>query len=365
VAFDEDLIGRIYDAPFTEDGWEHVASALEKPFGVKSGYLCLVDRASGDLCFTKSANFSADVNAEYVETYSAFDPAPAWAMKHGHEKLLFSDADFGADARPEKNPYYQWFAKANDTSFRFGAHAVTRDDMVLALTFHRLSAKGPVSAEDLERFRPLARHIVRALELQYRLGVQDERVQALISFYDRSEDAILFLDRSGKLTFANAATERLAAAQAEAAGLDPVAFRLKHLPDARGRAALAAATGAVPMPQTLSAARPSGRRDYIVQITPLGAGAMILDPKAPRIAVQIADPERETPQPEAWLVQSYGFTPAEARLAAALVGGMSLREASDTLGVAYSAVRSQLRSVFAKTGVNRQAELIRMLTMLR
>ena len=237
--------------------------------------------------------------------------------------------------------------------------------MVLALTFHRLSAKGPVSAEDLERFRPLARHIVRALELQYRLGVQDERVQALISFYDRSEDAILFLDRSGKLTFANAATERLAAAQ-DGLSITSDGLRLHRLADdTRLRAALAAATGAVPMPQTLSAARPSGRRDYIVQITPLGAGAMILDLKAPRIAVQIADPERETPQPEAWLVQSYGFTPAEARLAAALVGGMSLREASDTLGVAYSAVRSQLRSVFAKTGVNRQAELIRMLTMLR
>ncbi len=365
MTFDESLIDLIDDAPFAEDGWERVTAELEKPLGVRSSFLCLVDRRTGNLDLSKTANFSAQLNMEYANVYAAFDPAPAWAMRNAHKKLLFSDADFGPDATPAGNPYYEWFEKVNDTGSRFGAHVVTYDEKVLALTFHRLTARGAVTDGDIESFRPLVRHIVRALELQYRLGVENRQFHALASFYDQTEDAILFLDKAGRLTFANAATEQLAEA-GDGLSLTAEGLRFHRLvDDTRFRRALAAATAAVPRPPSLPAPRPTGRRDYLVRLTPLGDSAALIDPKAPRVAVQIADPDRAAVQPEERLMQAYGLTRAETRLAGALGRGMTLKDASDALGVSYSTVRTQLRGIFAKTGVNRQTDLIRLISMLR
>jgi DNA-binding CsgD family transcriptional regulator/pimeloyl-ACP methyl ester carboxylesterase len=65
------------------------------------------------------------------------------------------------------------------------------------------------------------------------------------------------------------------------------------------------------------------------------------------------------------LTQSFGLTPAEARLTARLCDGASLKEAAEDLNVSVNTVRNQLTAVFEKTGVNRQSELVRALSDLR
>lgn len=62
--------------------------------------------------------------------------------------------------------------------------------------------------------------------------------------------------------------------------------------------------------------------------------------------------------------QTLGLTPAEARLAARLRFGLSLKEAAEELGISVNTVRNQLKSIFDKLGVNRQADLVRHLTEL-
>ena len=50
--------------------------------------------------------------------------------------------------------------------------------------------------------------------------------------------------------------------------------------------------------------------------------------------------------------------PSEGRLAVHLATGETLRMASSTLGITYETVRTQLKTVFAKTETNRQTELV-------
>lgn len=61
------------------------------------------------------------------------------------------------------------------------------------------------------------------------------------------------------------------------------------------------------------------------------------------------------------LAQLFGLTPAEARLASLLADGEGLDEAAVALGVARNTARSQLQAIYAKTGVNRQGDLVRLL----
>ncbi|MDZ7828191.1 MAG: helix-turn-helix transcriptional regulator [Halofilum sp. (in: g-proteobacteria)] len=57
----------------------------------------------------------------------------------------------------------------------------------------------------------------------------------------------------------------------------------------------------------------------------------------------------------------YGLTDAEARLAVAIGRGRELPELADCWQVSVETLRSHLKSVFAKIGVNRQIDLVRLL----
>ncbi|MBU1424443.1 MAG: alpha/beta hydrolase [Gammaproteobacteria bacterium] len=57
----------------------------------------------------------------------------------------------------------------------------------------------------------------------------------------------------------------------------------------------------------------------------------------------------------------FGLSPAEARLAALLASGVSLNQAADQSCISKNTAKVQLKSVFSKIGVNRQAELVKLI----
>ena len=59
------------------------------------------------------------------------------------------------------------------------------------------------------------------------------------------------------------------------------------------------------------------------------------------------------------LKAAYRLSPAEARLALHIIDGGSIASYADLTGVTPGTARVQLKSVFAKTGVSRQAELVK------
>jgi DNA-binding CsgD family transcriptional regulator len=57
---------------------------------------------------------------------------------------------------------------------------------------------------------------------------------------------------------------------------------------------------------------------------------------------------------------AYGLTPAETRVLTSLLAGRTLAETAATLGIAPATAKTHLDNIFAKTGVSRQADLIRL-----
>jgi DNA-binding CsgD family transcriptional regulator len=65
------------------------------------------------------------------------------------------------------------------------------------------------------------------------------------------------------------------------------------------------------------------------------------------------------------LTHLFGLSPAEARLASIIAGGIDLRTAAEDLGVKRDTARNQLKAIFAKTGAHRQSELVELLAKLQ
>jgi DNA-binding CsgD family transcriptional regulator len=83
--------------------------------------------------------------------------------------------------------------------------------------------------------------------------------------------------------------------------------------------------------------------------------------QAVAVVAFISDPlQRQRPTRDV-LRARFGLTPAECRVALLLGDGHAPRKIANMIGVTDNTVRSQIKSIFSKTGVKRQGELIRLL----
>ena len=75
----------------------------------------------------------------------------------------------------------------------------------------------------------------------------------------------------------------------------------------------------------------------------------------------MSDPELDQPISADNLICVYKLTQSEAQVAISLVNGHSIDEIAKRSNHSVHTIRSQLKSVFSKTGVSRQSELIKLL----
>lgn len=108
--------------------------------------------------------------------------------------------------------------------------------------------------------------------------------------------------------------------------------------------------------------RPSGRRPLAVSVDPLPKQAG-LGSFGHGVLIRVIDPDAlPLPGARARWRALWALTPAEVRLAEAMITcDCDLRAASVALGVSYGTVRTQLASIFLKTGTNGQPQLMRLL----
>jgi len=105
--------------------------------------------------------------------------------------------------------------------------------------------------------------------------------------------------------------------------------------------------------------RCDGLPAYVLSVAPLRSGLAVDNPQYAMIIV--VDPARNSPS-EKELAEFFGLTPAEARLAAALLTGKTLSQIATSSGIRITTLRTQLGSILRKVGTQRQSDLIRILS---
>jgi DNA-binding CsgD family transcriptional regulator len=170
-------------------------------------------------------------------------------------------------------------------------------------------------------------------------------------------------DGTPRLVHVNAALRALAE-RGDGLGLGQARLVAK---DPRADAALARAAREVPHAtragrpplRAISVPRRSGAVPYLVQAIALGRAQQ----GGQGTLFVVSDPLAGKPDAERLRVL-LGLTQAEATLAAELATGATLDAAAGARGIARETARTQLKSVLAKTGCARQADLARLLARL-
>jgi DNA-binding CsgD family transcriptional regulator len=109
----------------------------------------------------------------------------------------------------------------------------------------------------------------------------------------------------------------------------------------------------------MSVSRPSGQLSWGVVVQAISPDQWTEGKHRPSVAVFVRDTEGKAHPPVRLAQQLFQLTPAESALAIELANGLSLEEAAEALGIRRNTARAHLRSIFSKTGVRRQTELVR------
>jgi DNA-binding CsgD family transcriptional regulator len=225
------------------------------------------------------------------------------------------------------------------------------------LSIQRSREQRPFSPQEKFELAQLSESLSWAAAISRQLGLAT--TSSALDAFEFSDTAVLLVDRFGSVIRASQSAEQLLEGEIELSRgklvcKDQKAARTieqalqKFL--ASSEAALAA-----PMPLFRNWKRPI--LVYLLKLSSLSDNPFA---ECQAMAILI-DPERRWSPSEIALRATFGFTPAEAKLAARLSGGESVDTVAATLGITKHTFRSQLRIVFAKAGVHRQAELVALL----
>jgi PAS domain S-box-containing protein len=167
---------------------------------------------------------------------------------------------------------------------------------------------------------------------------------------------ILVVDGEGRLLMANGSGSRRLSSRDGLTSADGVVRPIVGEATRLHEAIRAAADGKAPGSTTLNLPRPGGHWPLSVLVTSLGTAHSLWDRAA--VVLFVSDPEHRVSVSVASLVDLYGLTPAEARLAGELVKGKDLQQIAAECALSVNTLRNQLKQVFRKTGTSRQPELV-------
>jgi DNA-binding NarL/FixJ family response regulator len=79
----------------------------------------------------------------------------------------------------------------------------------------------------------------------------------------------------------------------------------------------------------------------------------------PTFMIVLVDPAKQKPPAIDDLMDMFGLTRSEAKLTQKLAEGLPLDQAAELVGISQSSARTYLKTIFSKTGVNRQPQLMK------
>jgi DNA-binding CsgD family transcriptional regulator len=243
---------------------------------------------------------------------------------------------------------YRWFAAMSLAGLGLSS---------IILELQRPARSKPFSGHEIEALRRLRPHLAEAANMA--LHQADVHHDGLLAAYRTFHCGVILLDWRGRPLHCRAMVEFKLGSALTVRGDGTLRARDGESDAALQRlirTAIGGEKAAPSAPGVISIARVGAPPLFVraVQLPQSGADRF----KQARAALLLHERGAEGTPPPPDLCQMFGLTKSEAATVAALAQGHNPREIAKTRRIGYQTVRTHLRSVFAKTGTRRQAELV-------
>ncbi len=261
-----------------------------------------------------------------------------------------------------RSSYYNEWMRPHGFKYSLGNTLVAEGGLVANITLFRPPDMKTFGDAEVRTFEALSKHMTRALQMAIRLD-HPQNCPSVAALFDSMAQPIAVVDAQRRVSYANAAMESLlrrrdglASRHDElvATGSGAQAALVAHVAHvARAASMRAAAVGS----ESLTVADGKGGH-LTLRCAPLVGRMGATSPAKPAFLLLVTQPAPAPSEPGAALRRIHGCTATEARLAQLIADGHGLRDAAHEMGVTYGTARAYLKTVFQKTGVHTQAQLV-------
>ena len=354
-------ISNIYDAALAPDLWPAaLQSVMDEAGAVGAGY-SLFNKRTERVEWLSQSGPLVGREADYFSHYHALDHyRPILEVLPAGRWLWISECLPETVLRRD-----EWY---NDYLLRAGiddalsARLCESASHVVVFGVSHGNDRAPFTAAGTAALQELLEPLAKAARLHTELGSLGWEPAIALRALDQLAAAVIVADSDGRVIQANRAAERVLQRGDGLTVRDGKLGALHVFDSARFEASIAAAaaeqkTGAAIGRMRIR--RHDGHPPYMLTVAPLGADLALYGRSLALIV--FGDPDEKTPS-ERELAEFFRLSPAESRLAVALLAGKKLVEIAADFGVQITTLRTQLSSILRKTGVTRQVDLIRLLS---
>lgn len=345
--------------------WDRFLELLAQHLRASVTALVLRPVAEGEAGVMHLWGVSAEGLAAYAHRYFAFDPFVQLPLG----RVVMLDEMVASDAL-ERSEFYRDYLVPQDAIHHLGVDLRVGADLRAGAHYHvrfracRPRSAGPFGPSDRALCELLVPHLQAAVDAHAEFALTRTERSVYAQAVDHLTLATLILDHQGRVIHKNDAAREVLA-QADGISLEGDHLALSHREDAElFRAAFRRAV----------AGHWSGQPGIVevvrvhrwVDQQPL---AMVVKPAGPpgdggmlgAVAVFLSTERGITASTAPGIQKLLGLTNRETQLALCLANGRSLQESADDIGVTMSTARAHLRAIFAKTGIDRQSRLVRVI----
>ncbi len=364
IAVYDRIVSALYDAALDSRRWGAALEHFRELF--KANYVTLIlkvpDMSETGLMISVG-ELPGGIGGKVV--YHTYQHTTTPFVNQPADKV-FTVGDLMSESEWRKTPYFIHWCQPYNVFHVMGVDISTPESGKLRFRItHPEDAPG-FSAEERSLCEALLPHLRRALHMHNLL----DRSESLGTLYSKAigrlSVATIVLDETGKVLDQNLIAQDILAS---GDGLKLVGGRLEATYPSDNRAlqqlirnAFAQQSGDRVVPsEAMSVSRPSGLVSLGVVIEQVPSGEWAEGKGKPSVVVYIRDAAGKSLASTTVAKQLFNLTPAETGLAMELANGLSLEEAAEVLNIRRNTARAHLRSIFSKTGVRRQTELVRIM----
>jgi len=357
----DDLISTLYETALDSSRWQEAVKLCGKYLGGVEAHLLTLDKKTNVPIHDVFSGVSLNQDSvnRYITHFYYIDP---------HKTMMSNGAV--NDWQCCHHTFSQNFVDHNEFFQDFSLYHGIRYSMIGAIddnphdrtTLKILRAVGQPHFDDAEQLaaQRFSSHVQRVLRLQKHTKNLQTKAELGAMAIDALALAMFIVNGSGRILHLNISAENLLNDRVSGLSGRTGCLMATHPADRNQLADLIVAATTYPAIGGAMFLKNGNAKQIF--ITPLPANSTFnRDWQIPLALVLITEAGKTLPQ---FLKQLYDLSPAELRVAMALLGGTSLEDYAQLTGVTINTVRTQLKNLFHKTGTHRQSELVAMLSRM-
>jgi DNA-binding CsgD family transcriptional regulator len=357
------LVGDIYDAALDSSLWVGVLEQATQFIGGTAAGIYWKDiTVQGELHYVYNVEPSS-VDA-YFNKYIRFDPSLTAQFFFKVEEIYNTTNVLPYSEFVETTFYKEW-VKPNGWADHLAATLDKSATSFAQFGVFRNERQGLADDNMRQRMGLLVPHVRRAVLIGNVIDLQKEKAGSLSDAFNGLDASVFLLDDHCHIAFANIAAQALLddatilrSVNNNLIAVDPHAAQLlRHVIAAAsgGDGAVGANGVAIPL-----SSQPG--QNWVADILPLTSGArqQAGGRHSAVAAVFVRKVSMAAPYPTEVAARQFRLTPSEARVLDAVLKVSGVPKIAEALGVSEATVKTHLQNIFAKTGVRRQADLIKL-----